>query len=183
MANIIIAFPKLEEAEKIKKLFLYNGYPVDTVCTTGDQVLASADRLGSGVIVCGYRLADTNYLRISEDKPAGFEMLLITGRAHALECQENGIMCLVSPFRGMDLVRSLEVLIQNVESKRRRARRKPTQRNEREQKLIDDAKLLLIEKNNMTEQEAHRYLQKNAMDQGLSLVEYSRIVLEIMYRE
>jgi response regulator NasT len=40
-----------------------------------------------------------------------------------------------------------------------------------------------MEKHNMDEGEAHRYLQKNSMDSGVNMVEYAKMVLQIMYRE
>ena len=34
MANIVIAFPKMEDAIGIKNLLVRNGYPVTAVCTS-----------------------------------------------------------------------------------------------------------------------------------------------------
>ena len=34
---------------------------------------------------------------------------------------------------------------------------------------------------NMSEEEAHRYLQKNSMDSGNSMVETARMVLDLMH--
>ena len=49
-----------------------------------------------------------------------------------------------------------------------------------EQEMIAEAKALLMERNNMTEEEAHRYLQKNSMDSGTNIVETAEMVLSIM---
>ena len=46
--------------------------------------------------------------------------------------------------------------------------------------MIHEAKLLLMNRNNMTEEEAHRYLQKTSMDNGTSLVETAQMVLQLM---
>ena len=46
--------------------------------------------------------------------------------------------------------------------------------------MIAEAKALLMERNNMTEEEAHRYLQKNSMDSGTNIVETAEMVLSIM---
>lgn len=46
--------------------------------------------------------------------------------------------------------------------------------------LIKKAKELLMERNNMSEGEAHRYLQKCSMDSGTNLVETAEMVLSIM---
>ena len=44
---------------------------------------------------------------------------------------------------------------------------------------LSAAKALLMERNNMTEPEAHRYIQKTAMDTGTSLVETAQMVLDL----
>ena len=45
--------------------------------------------------------------------------------------------------------------------------------------MMFQAKSLLIEKNGMTEEEAHRYLQKRSMDNGTNMVETSYMVLQV----
>ena len=56
-----------------------------------------------------------------------------------------------------------------------RKRRNPAQRA-----VIEKAKSLLMERNNLTEEEAHRYLQKNSMESGTNMLETARMVLTIM---
>lgn len=50
----------------------------------------------------------------------------------------------------------------------------------RGQHIIDRAKSLLIERNHMTESEAHRYMQKCSMDSGTNLVETAQMVLTLL---
>ena len=64
--------------------------------------------------------------------------------------------------------------------RRKKQREKPKQRSKDEQEMIAEAKALLMERNNMTEEEAHRYLQKNSMDSGTNIVETAEMVLSIM---
>ena len=54
------------------------------------------------------------------------------------------------------------------------------QRRESERKVIEEAKALLMERNHMTEDEAHRYLQKTSMDSGNTLVETAQMVFALM---
>ena len=42
---------------------------------------------------------------------------------------------------------------------------------------------VLMEKNNMSENEAHRYVQKSAMDSGRTMVETAESILKIMYKD
>ena len=46
-----------------------------------------------------------------------------------------------------------------------------------EQSTIDSAKALLMERNQMTEDEAHKYIQKISMDSGNNLVETAEMIL------
>ena len=53
-------------------------------------------------------------------------------------------------------------------------------RSEKEQALLREAKVLLMNRNNMTEDEAHHYLQKCSMDSGTNMVETAQMVLSVM---
>ena len=53
----------------------------------------------------------------------------------------------------------------------------PKKRTEQEQNYINNAKWLLMERNNMTEQEAFRYIQKCSMDSGTNMVESAQMIL------
>ena len=60
---------------------------------------------------------------------------------------------------------------------KRRKKPLPKRRSATEQKVIDSAKALLMERNQMSEQEAHKYLQKLSMDSGNNLVETAEMIL------
>lgn len=47
--------------------------------------------------------------------------------------------------------------------------------------IIEEAKKVLMMNRNMTEEEAHRYIQKNSMDSGTNMVETAQMVLQIMH--
>ena len=42
--------------------------------------------------------------------------------------------------------------------------------------LIDEAKSLLMERHGMTEEQAHRFLQKKSMDSGAKMVQTAKLV-------
>ena len=74
--------------------------------------------------------------------------------------------------------KSFEMLL--VASQNRwKLRSQPRKRSPEEQKIIDDAKHLLMERNNMSEQEAFRYIQKCSMDSGNTMVESATMVMGI----
>ena len=45
--------------------------------------------------------------------------------------------------------------------------------------MIEKAKAFLMERNRMTEEEAHRFLQKCSMDSGNSMVETAQMIISL----
>ena len=73
---------------------------------------------------------------------------------------------------------TIEMLTHGFERSRRKSRQQiKKKRSDEEQKLIDQAKKLLMERNGMSEPEAFRYLQKNSMDFGRTMVESAQMIL------
>lgn len=182
MAGIIIAFPKPEDGTAIKRLLVRSGYDNVFSCTTGSKAIQLADILGEGTIISGYRLPDMLYSNILENVEGRFEMLLVASRQRLLE-DETGIAMLEMPIKVRDLLNSIEMMEHHLYERTRKKKRKPGQRTEEEQSVVKQAKEVLMEKNNMSENEAHRYVQKSAMDSGRTMVETAASILKIMYKE
>ena len=173
MSTLIVAFPKLEEAKAVRNLLIHRGFDVAVPCTSGAQAINQADTLSDGIIICGYKLSDNMvYTELYEYKPKSFEMLLVAS-------QDNGIVCAAMPIKVNDLVSTIEMMLQAQIRRRRKLRSQPRKRSPEEQKIIDDAKHLLMERNNMSEQEAFRYIQKCSMDSGNTMVESATMVMGI----
>lgn len=180
MVNVVVVFPRIENAKSIRNLLVRSGYKVSAVCTSGAQALAAADRLGSGVIVGGYRYPDMIYEELYSNVTPSFEMVLVASPRALSEGVSEGVVSIEMPLRAHDLVSSLDMVIENLERRRRRKREQPPQRSEKDRKLIEEAKALLMERNHMTEEEAHRYLQKASMDSGTNLVETAQMIFALM---
>jgi len=58
------------------------------------------------------------------------------------------------------------------------APRPASRRNEADQALIRRAKALLMDVNRMSEEDAHRFLRRRAMDGGMKLEEAARRIIE-----
>ena len=180
MANVIVAFSKPEDAKSIKNILMKNGFQVTAVCNSGSQTLAQAEDLGSGVVVCGYRLTDMLFADLHEDLPPEFEMLMVSSPSKWSAQMPQGVVCLPMPLKVHDLVSTLEMMLQAQARRRKRMRQQPKQRNEEEKNLIAQAKALLMERNNMTEEEAHRYIQKCSMDSGTNMIETAQMVISLV---
>lgn len=180
MTNIIVALPKLEEAKVIKNILVRSGFSVTGICTTGAQAISQADGLNDGIVVCSYKLADMVYSELHECLPHGFEMLLMASARLIDECYGNDIVCLSMPLKTDDLINTVNMLVEGIERRRRRAKSKPKVRSAEEESAIKEAKGILMVRNHMTEEEAHRYLQKCSMDSGTNMVETALMVLSMM---
>ena len=98
MVNIIVVFPKLEDAKNIRNLLARNGYSVIGVCCTGAQVLQIIDNLEDGIVICGYRFNDMMYADLRESLASSFQMLLVASM-HILEsCDRRDIVSLPEYF-------------------------------------------------------------------------------------
>ena len=182
MTSIIVAFPKAEDAKNIRNIIVRNGYQVSAVCVSGAQVLQAADNLGEGMVVCSYRFRDMQYDHLKECLPKDFEMLLVASEGVLGGCVDPDIVRLCLPLKVHDLINTIEFMQASLIRRQKKKKKMPKVRSEKEQKIIDEAKKLLMERNSMTEEEAHRYMQKCSMDSGTGLVETAHMII-CLYRE
>ena len=180
MINIIVVFPKTEDGRNIRNILVKHGFSVTGVCTSGSQVLQYADELGGGIVVSGYRYPDMMYSDLCAELSSEFQMLLVASQRYLSEVNTQNTVCVSIPLKTHELISTLNMMSQSMERRMRRRSRKPPVRREQDLLLIRKAKELLMERNHMTEEEAHRYLQKHSMDNGTSLVETAQMVLSIM---
>lgn len=177
MIGILVVFPNPDNGRAIKSLLIRSGFSVTAVCTTGAQAMAALDDLGEGIVVCGYKFPDMMYNELRENLPPEFEMMLVAGRANLQDAAGDNVVCVEMPIKGQDLVDTLSMMVQACERKKKRRRLQPKMRSEADKAVIAQAKKLLMERNNMTEGEAHKYLQKMSMDTGTGLVEAAQMVV------
>lgn len=180
MIGIIVVFPNKDNATNIRNLLVRGGMTVTGVCTTGAQALHFAEDIDEGIVVCGYKLKDMMYTELREYLPKNFEMLLIASQDKWSDGLVNGVMGLSMPIKVYDLINTIEMMLRNVDRRRKKRKQEKKGRSSQQQAIIKKAKDLLMSRNNMTEEEAHRYLQKNSMDSGTNMVETAEMVLSIM---
>ena len=180
MSNIIVAFSKRENAVNIRNVLVRSGMEVSAVCLTGTKALQYMDTWNEGIVICGYALQDMQYTELREYLPESFQMLLVASPVKWTDGLPDGVVGLPVPIKVYDLVNTVEMMLQTMERQRRRRRRKARERNSGEKQVIEEAKALLMERNNMTEEEAHRYLQKSSMESGTNMSETAQMILTIL---
>lgn len=180
MSNIVIAFPKKEVAQNIRKILSQSGYSVQAVCSTGAQALASVNNLENGILICGSQFIDMMYMEIHDYLPPEFQMLLIASPTSIQEREVENLVCLELPMKVHELLQTLEMMEGQIRRRRKRFRSIPRQRSEEDRQMIEQAKALLMDRNKFSEEEAHRYIQKRSMENGTGLVEVAQMILSLM---
>lgn len=180
MSNVIVAFSKRENAVSIRNVLIRSGVEVSAVCLSGAKVLQHAEMYNEGVIVCGCRLQDMMYTQLKELLPEGFQILLVASFNQWIDELPEGVVGLPSPVKPYDLVNTLEMICSAQEARRRKRRENARKRSGGERRSIDQAKALLMERNGMSEEEAHRYLQKTSMESSRSMSETAQMILRLL---
>lgn len=176
--RIIVAFPKLEDAKKLKNVLNRNGFDDILACNSASQVIGIANDSDGGVVVCGYKLTDMHYSELFGYLPREFSMLLVASPTKLQDCYSQEIVCLAMPIHSHELISTVRMMTMDVARELKRRKKKlPKKRTDEEQKIIDAAKALLMERNQMTENDAHKYIQKLSMDSGNNLVETAEMIL------
>ncbi len=182
MSVIIIALQKTEAAAKIRGVLVSHGFDHVVCASTGAAALQEAGRDTTGVVICGYKLPDMYYKELNDSLPQYFEMLFI-GKPEMIQAGSEGVLALSTPLRVSELISTVTMMLSQLGRQFKKNRRKPRVRSWQEENYIRNAKLLLMERNHLSEEEAHRYLQKCSMDNGTNMVETAQMILTLMYEE
>ena len=179
MAEIIVAFSRPENSRQIKTILARKGFHIAAVCQTAAQTLTAAEELDGGIVVCGSRFADMVYGDLRECLPAYLDMLVIAPPSHMTEGQTAGMVFLPMPLKVNELIGTMEMMVHAQERRRRKKQRMPRTRSQEDLEILRYAKEILMSRNHMDENEAHRYLQKCSMENGSNLIETAQMVISL----
>lgn len=176
MSSIIVVMPTIEEARKIGGLLNRHGYRPDLVCSLAADALNESCRLDNGVIICGSRLNDMSFIELNDCIPRYFRLIILSRNIMNVEYPETAVR-LQLPLKMSELIRAIDNEASEYFRHPSDGHVMKHSRDREDRKYIDKAKEILIKTKGMTEPEAHRYLQKTAMDNSTSLVETARMVI------
>lgn len=176
MGRILVSMPKIEDAKRICEMLLSRGIETAEICLTGDDVLMQAHQYDSGVVICTRSLRNMYCSQLKDSLPDFFEMVLLTSKEGLSQCPP-GVTTIEMPFRPSQLVSVVESITTRINRRIRNEQVKPKKRDGISQEYIDRAKRILMERNNMTEPEAFRYIQKCSMDSGTNMAETAQMIL------
>lgn len=175
MEQIVVAFERDADCQRICTVLERSGAFACLPCHSAGQVRRLLTTRQLGVVVCGYKLADATAEELCADLPASVRMLLLATRDQLELCRGEALFRLAIPASRGELLTCVTMLAQ---AGRGGGRPAVPRRSGEEEQLLREAKALLMARRGMTEEQAHRLLQKRSMDAGWKMTQTARLVLE-----
>ena len=175
MGGVIIACKDSAMCDKLAHTLSASGIDVLGTATKGASALQKADRYygDRGVLLCSYAMSDMTASELYRIMPEGFEMVVLLSARQRAIFGGGEMLCLDIPINRGDLISTLRMLTEP----QKPSPSKPEKRSESDREIIGRAKALLMERNGMSEPDAHRFLQKRSMNSGESLVSVALSIL------
>ncbi len=186
MKSVILAFQNAEAAAAISRAVQLGGYAVSGICSGGGEVLRMLEWTSACAVVCGYRLKDTTAAELFQSLPAGVGMLVLLSQSQAgtvdLPYGIQSVNLPVSRTALLDCLRTV-IMINDRPSLKKSGEDTRPKRSDSDKEVIALAKRQLMEQCNMTEDQAHRFIQRVSMNNGSKMADTARGVLsgEILY--
>jgi response regulator NasT len=195
MRSIIVAFPDIRQVHRIKEILLADGFRVDGEALSGSMTLCQiASRREGGVVVCGPLFTDMSAGHLQTLLPEEYDMLVLAspGSVNLGYERMDGLYTLSLPIKTQDLLSSVRMLLETrqmpsnelyrdrLRGSGGRVTNTVTQRGDAERRILEKAKAILMDRNQMSEQEAHRFLQKKSMDNGWRMIDTAQAVIRTL---
>ena len=175
METVIVAFENAAMCQSFSDLLESTGTARCLTCRSGDEVRRLLASQTTYCVVCSPRLTDGPAEWLSEDLPP-FCSLLLVGPQHVLDhCGSDQVFKLATPIRREEAVSTVRLLLQFGHRTEGLLR---SRRSVSQQETVERAKRLLMERKGLSEEEAHRLLQKRSMDTGARLIQTARRIIQ-----
>ncbi len=170
---IIVAFAKEEVSQKMKRMLESGGIRVNSVCTSAAEIIRTAADMDSVLVIMGQKLHDGNADDVYDALSGGSVIVAAKPEKRSMIENEN-IIFLTLPTSRAEVLQAVEMVMSPPRKKRGEKR---AVRSDEDRKIIEQAKLYLMENHMMTEEQAHRFIQKRSMDMGTRFADTARMIL------
>ena len=134
------------------------GVCIAAVCSSAAEVLRAIRQAEGALVFCGYKLRDATAEMLRQDLPDECPMAVLAQQPLLDQLEDDRIFGIAAPVRRAELLNLFEEIFEQQHA----ARVRP----EEQRRLIEHAKEILMERDGLTEEQAHRFLQKCSMDHG-----------------
>lgn len=183
--GILIVCSKPELIKELRALMLHQGYTCVEYSLSASAARRKLDLFEPELILVNAPLQDELgidfVLDIAENTDAG---ILVLAKHEFLEemqykLEKVGALILPKPINKMTLIQSARFASQSRKSVRGlKLQNEDLEKKMQDRKVIEKAKWILVEKMNMSEPQAHRYIQKRAMDSRTSQIKVAEEIIQ-----
>lgn len=178
--RVVIAVNNFETSEKLRNILSNAGYYIVAATKSGNELTRIVRSNDISIVLIGYKLSDMTIMDVYNNIGELTSFLAIVNEQHKDYIQEQtDIFCITSPINNLILLNSIDMIIQ---SERRfglyKKKINTLEQKIADRKFVDKAKGKLMKKEILSEEEAFRYIQKQAMDRRKTIREIADEILE-----
>lgn len=174
METVIVAFENPTMSQRFSALLESTGTAKCLTCRSGDQVRRLLNKQTAYCVVSSPHLSDGPAEWLYGDLPPTCSLLLV-GPQHMLDtCGNQDVFKLPTPIRKEEALSTVRILLQ---FGRRMEKFVRPRRSDQEQELVERAKALIMARKGVSEEKAHRLLQKRSMDAGARMSQTARLII------
>ena len=166
--NLIIAFSSDKICNNIISILTKNGINYDYVCKSGATLRKCCSYYENGIILCGTTFIDESIHNIIEDFYESFIFILLGSIDKINIYNDEKVYKLCTPIKSEDIISAIDIAYykntENIKLKN--------------YKIIEQAKSLLIKNYNLSEENAHKYIQKKSMNSGKKNIDIAKLILK-----
>ena len=174
--RILTVFPDPNEQLYVRRLLASEGFGVRGEYAAGSQALRRIHEMGGGIVICSYMLADMTAADLAADldrEDGAF--LLVVAQPQMLDyCSDAKVYKLPLPLARAELISSVEMLLRLEDEYLRRT---IPARSEAENATLARAKRLLEKVYHLSESDAHHFIQKKSMSDGIKMADAAARVI------
>lgn len=183
--GVLIVCSKPELVKELRALMLQQGYSSAEYTLSASAARRKLDLFEPELILINAPLEDELgiefVLDIADNTDAG--IVILARHEHLEEMQYKldkvGALILPKPIIKATLVQTARFAAHSRKSLRGlKQQNDDLEKKMQDRKVIDKAKWILVEKMNMTEPQAHRYIQKRAMDTRTSQIKVAEEIIQ-----
>lgn len=183
--GVLIVCSKPELLKDLRALMVHQGYSSTEYSLSASAARRKLDFFEPELIIINAPLQDELgidfVLDIADKTDAG--IVILAKHEHLDEMQYRlekvGALILPKPINKMILIQTAKFAAQSRKSlKGLKTQNEDLEKRMQDRKIIEKAKWILVEKLNMTEPQAHRYIQKRAMDSRISQIKVAEEIIQ-----
>lgn len=182
--RLLIADDQSFSRDALKEALIEKGFEIAGEAATGKEAIELNKRLKPDLIFMDVKMPELNGIDASQEinshNPAPIILLTVKDDRNTIEkAKAAGVMAyLVKPFNKKELVPNIEIAIKCFnEFKKVKNENADLKAKLNARKFIEKAKGILMEKLNISEQEAFRKIQKTGMDKHTSMKEIAESII------